>query len=270
MTENKDSVEELLQWKDILEVYPWEYYNKYLGAYKFGLDTIEKIPVYVKLYMTDKGYISISDVRKYWYLWTSPGDGSKWWLLKKSYLKETMEEVTEWELNRLLQKEKWDSDDVRSFSIVRKDKYWKDWIKTTASKFHEIRKQHTKHDILDNIRSWKECIVKFHNAGFESVKRERHEFEWVEVPFTPYHMDLVDIDMDNMVWVWGKFRDQNNIYYLCMGERQWMRLLAKESPKPFWGLKFYDYWTIDFIDKNWKNIECNWKRKAFKIYRNDE
>ena len=66
-TEIKDPVEYLLQWKDILEVYPWRYYVKYIGSYVFKPDIIEKIPVYVKFYMTWEGYISISDVRKFWF-----------------------------------------------------------------------------------------------------------------------------------------------------------------------------------------------------------
>ena len=269
-TEIKDPIEELLQWKDVLEVYPWRYYVKYIGSYVFKPDIIEKIPVYVKFYMTWEGYISISDVRKFWFK-KRFGDGSERWVLKKDFLKETMKEVVEWEYNRLLWKEKWDSEDVKSFCIVWEDKFWEHRTKYTASEFYDIRKHHTRQKKQGNVRSWKECVMKFHHEWFESVKKDIHEFEWIEVPFTIYHQHVVDIEIDNMVWVRGKFKRQNNIYYLCMWEHQWMRLLAKDAPESFGKLEFEDRWfTIDFIEKDWKIINTNWERKAFKIYRNEE
>ena len=142
--EPKDPTEELLEWKDILEVDPWTYYNEYLWGYIFKPDIIEKVPAYVKFYMTDRWYISISDIKKFWYFRRDPSDGSKRWIIKSKYLKDDMDEVTDWEYDRLLEKEKWNSEDVQSFSIVWKDKFWDDWIENTAYEFYSIRKEHTR------------------------------------------------------------------------------------------------------------------------------
>ena len=110
--------------------------------------------------------------------------------------------------------------------------------------------------------------MKFHYEGFESLSTESNKkFEWIEVPFTPYHQDIVDCDIVKIVWIRWIYKRYNHTYYLCSWESQWMWLITKEAPDPFRDLNFDDRGSIDFIEKNWKFIDLNWERRAYQIYK---
>lgn len=171
------------------------------------------------------------------------------------------------ELYNLCGKEKRDSVDVAKFTELRKFKYWDNWIKNTALDFFAIRKQHTeKKKTL--TWSWKECVMKFRYAWCKCLNHDN--FEWFKVPFTPYHQSVVDYDIVTIVWIRWKFEKNGNIYYICSWEYQWMWLIAKDTPESFNGLKFSCNGSIDFVEKDWKFIDCDWKWNAYQIYRDNE
>ncbi len=171
------------------------------------------------------------------------------------------------ELYNLCGKEKWDAVDVAKFTELRKFKYWDKRIKNTAWEFFAIRKQHTeKKEKL--VWSWKECNIKFHNAWYKSLDYD--DFEWFKVPFTPYHQSVVDCDIVTIVWIRWKFEKNGKIYYVCSWEYQGMWLLTKDTPEPFSKLKFVYRGSIDFIEKDWKFIDCDWEWNTYQIYRDDK
>lgn len=180
----------------------------------------------------------------------------------------TFRETTNYELNSLYDKQKWEPEDVSRFSELRKFKYWADRIEKSSWEFHEIRKQHTK-PTSKSIRSRKECNIKFHNEWFESLEND-WSFEWFKPPFTPYHDHIVDIDLDYIIWVWWKFRRQGKTYYLCMWQYEWMWLFTDGIvPESFSKLEFDNRnYTIDSIVKDAKDYKCTWTRKAYHIYKN--
>lgn len=173
------------------------------------------------------------------------------------------------DLRYLCLKQKWNPEDVAEFWKLRKEKYWPEWSRDSARIFYEIRKQHTRCK-SELVRSWKECNVKFHNAWFESLHHDWRFFEWFKIPFTLYHQDIVDCDIVTIVGVRWRFKRRNNVYYICSWEHQGMWLLAKEAPEPFSKLKFDDRGLIDFVEKDWKFIDCSWERKAYQIYRDED
>ena len=164
-------------------------------------------------------------------------------------------------------KGRWEDEDIAEFWRLRKLKFWEDRIKNTSWLFYQIRKQHTK-PTSKLVRSWNECVMKFHYEWFESLSTESNKkFEWIEVPFVPYHQDIVDCDIVKIVGIRWIYKRYNHTYYLCSWEFQWMWLIAKEAPDSFRNLNFDDRGSINFIEKDWKFIDISWERKAYQIYK---
>lgn len=171
------------------------------------------------------------------------------------------------DLWKLSLKERWEDEDIAEFWRLRKLKFWDNRIKNTSWLFYQIRKHHTK-PTSKWVRSWKECVMKFHYEWFESLSTESNKkFEWIEVPFTPYHQDIVDCDIVKIIGIRWIYKRYNHTYYLCSWEFQWMWLIAKEAPDSFRNLNFDDRGSIDYIEKDWKFIDISWERKAYQIYK---
>ena len=172
------------------------------------------------------------------------------------------------ELYNLCWKEKRDSVDVAKFTELRKFKYWDNRIKKTAWEFFSIRKQHTQSEKSKLVWSWKECVMKFHYAWYNTLDHD--DFEWFKVPFTPYHQSVVDCDIVKIIWIRWKFEKDGKIYYICSWEYQWMWLITNGPLEEFNGLMFSDFGSIDFIEKDWKFIDQSWEWKAYQICRSNK
>lgn len=181
-------------------------------------------------------------------------------------------EQTDERLKNLCKKKKWNHEECEEFQNLWKEKYWKDWVKNkdAVQWFYENWKTHAE-KVFKRAWSWKKCVTKFRSAWFEILEHDE-SIEGFKIPFTIYHNDVAGgCDIVKVVEIFWKFKKQNNIYYLCMWENGWVWLIAKKPPKSFGKLGFHDFHcSIDYVEKDWKESDCSWKRNVYQIYKEEE
>lgn len=136
--------------------------------------------------------------------------------------------------------------DEADFEEYREKKYWKDRREFNENEHNAILKIHTAYR---NEMNRSNCVNSFKDAWYEY--HDADDFEWIKLPFEPYHFDVVDDDLDKIKKC-GTLEKWEEKFYLCKWENNYW-ILAKNKPEDTKELHVFDdnIWIDEVKNSDW-------------------